>query len=169
MIINNIIYIGKIKFFITLMRFFIVFCFLMLSKPLFADILLPSPSLLPEEVVTIQLDALKNNNIPYVNAGIEQAWEFAHPSNRKFTGPLDNFKNMLLSPAYSLMLNFQEYKIIPVKKNEYQSLFFIELKDKNGIMIGFQWIVEKVQKNGKYNNCWMTISVSQPIYLSKSA
>ena len=28
------------------------------------------------------------NNDPYLNAGIEQTWEFAHPSNRAYTGPL---------------------------------------------------------------------------------
>ena len=88
-----------------------------------AELLQPSPKLLPDEVISIQLEALKNNNFPYENAGIEQAWEFAHPSNREFTGPLTRFINMMLSSSYSIMLGFQDYKIIPIQQNDFQSLF----------------------------------------------
>ena len=60
-------------------------------------------------------------------------------------------------------------KKIFITKNEFQSFFFVELIDNNGIKLGFQWVVEKVLDEGKYKNCWMTSSVSQPIILSKSA
>ena len=46
---------------------------------------------------------------------------------------------------------------------------YFEWKNNNGIKLGFQWVVEKVLDEGKYKNCWMTSSVSQPIILSKSA
>ncbi len=37
---------------------------------------------------------MKNDN-PYKDRGIIQTWEFAHPNNRKMTGPLESFKNMI--------------------------------------------------------------------------
>ena len=61
-----------------------------------------------------------------------------------------------------------DYKIIPIHQNDFQSLFFVELRDKNGKINGIQWIVEKVKNKGKFYNCWMTINVSKPIFISKS-
>ena len=134
-----------------------------------AELLKPNTSLKPEEVILIQLKALKDNNRPYINAGIEQTWEFAHPLNRKFTGPLDKFISMMYNQSYSMILDHNKHNLIFITKNEFQSFFFVELIDTNGVKVGFQWIVEKVLDEGKYKNCWMTSSVSQPMFLSKSA
>tara|TARA_Y100000590_G_C15453130_1_gene913479 strand:+ start:225 stop:704 length:480 start_codon:yes stop_codon:yes gene_type:complete len=134
-----------------------------------AELLKPSPDLEPEQIITIQLTSLMNNDSPYKNAGIEQTWEFAHPNNRIFTGPLKNFTKMMYSKGYSTMLNHINHKIYVVKKEKNISYFFIELIDKFGNKFGFQWTVEKVNSIGKYNNCWMTTGVSQPMKLSKSA
>ena len=57
-----------------------------------ADLIKPQPAIKPLEVLLIQLNSLKNNNIPYADAGIEQTWEFAHPNNKLMTGPLNKFK-----------------------------------------------------------------------------
>ena len=128
----------------------------------------PNPSILPEKVINIQLEALKNNNHPYNNAGIEQTWEFAHPSNKQYTGPLSNFIKMMHSGTYSIMLNHRENKIILNKQRENTSFFLIELVDKFGNKFGFQWIVQKVLLDNKLKDCWMTISVSLPVLIAKS-
>ena len=74
------------------------------AETVIAELFKPTPNLQPQEVVSIQLNALKDNNNPYENAGIEQTWEFAHPSNRIFTGPLKKFTTMMYSPSYFIML-----------------------------------------------------------------
>ena len=56
-----------------------------------ADLAKPNISLKPFDVLMIQLNSLQNNNVPYKDAGIKQAWEFAHPDNKKMTGPLEKF------------------------------------------------------------------------------
>ena len=109
-----------------------------------------------------------NNNEPYQDIGIEQTWEFAHPSNRKFTGPLLKFKKMMYSPSYKIMLDHLKHNIILVSEQENVSYFFIELTDKVGNKYGFQWVVEKVIIKGEFKDCWMTTSVSQPVSLAKS-
>ena len=90
---------------------FILF-FLLLTNISSADLLKPNTILEPIDVLTIQLNSLKNNNIPYKDAGIEQTWEFAHPNNKKVTGPLEKFKKMIYSENYQLLIGHENYEII---------------------------------------------------------
>ena len=142
---------------------------LTLSNTLYADMIKPDPSISPKEVISIQLIALQNNDLPFNDAGIEQTWEFAHPDNRAFTGPLDNFIRMLKNPSYVMMIDHLEHKIIPVQEQEMNSYYFVELTDSNGKKFGFEWTVEKVSQNGKFKDCWMTVGVSQPMPLSQAS
>ena len=87
------------------MRFILIIFFsLLFNFSVLADLFKPNPNILPEDVIKIQLEALMNNNIPYEDAGISQTWEFAHPENRQYTGPLSNFTSMMKSDPYSSML-----------------------------------------------------------------
>ena len=148
----------------------ILYLFLLtLSNTLYADMIKPDPSISPKEVISIQLIALQNNDLPFNDAGIEQTWEFAHPDNRAFTGPLDNFIRMLKNPSYVMMIDHLEHKIIPVQEQEMNSYYFVELIDSNGKKFGFEWTVEKVNQNGKFKDCWMTVGVSQPMPLSQAS
>ena len=69
-----------------------------------ADLVVPDPSIAPEEVVAIQMKALQFNDNPSPDFGIAQTWNFAHRATA-MTGPLPRFANMLKGPAYGLMLN----------------------------------------------------------------
>ena len=150
------------------MRIILFLIILLLAESAHTELLKPSPNLGPQEVISIQLNALKDNNNPYKNSGIEQTWEFAHPSNRIFTGPLSKFKNMMHSPSYIIMLEHLKHNIILVSEQANVSYFFIELTDRMGNEYGFQWTVEKVTINGKFKECWMTSGVSKPLPLAKS-
>ena len=146
-----------------------VVLFLLISLNLNADMIKPDPSISAKDVISIQLKALQINNSPFEDAGIEQTWEFAHPNNRKYTGPLNNFIRMLKNPSYSMMLDHLEHNIIPVEEEETVSYYFVELTDINGKKYGFEWTVKKVIENGKYKDCWMTIGVSTPMPLSQAS
>ena len=134
-----------------------------------ASLIKPEPTLKPLDVLLIQLNSLKNNNTPYIDAGIEQTWEFAHPNNKLYTGPLSNFTSMMNSKSYSIMLNHLEHRITFVKGDENISYFFVELFDNKNNKFGFQWTVSKVKSDDQYNNCSMTSGVSTPMKLSNSA
>ena len=146
-----------------------VVLFVLISLNLNAEMIKPDPSISAKDVISIQLKALQINNSPFEDAGIEQTWEFAHPNNRKYTGPLNNFIRMLKNPSYSMMLDHLEHNIIPVEEEETVSYYFVELTDINGKKYGFEWTVEKVIENGKYKDCWMTIGVSTPLPLSQAS
>ena len=149
---------------ITTITFIILF-----STSLLAELLKPTPAINPEEVVKIQLSSLMNNNEPYLNAGIEQTWEFAHPSNRAFTGPIQRFTQMMYAPSYAVMLDHKKHDIIEVKLGKNIAYFFIELTSIDGKMFGFKWTLEKVKEEGGFKDCWMTTGVSTPMPLSTSS
>ena len=152
------------------MRFISTITFIILfSTSLLAELLKPTPEINPEEVVKIQLSSLMNNNEPYLNAGIEQTWEFAHPSNRAFTGPIQRFTQMMYAPSYAVMLDHKKHEIIEVKLDKNIAYFFIELTSTDGKIFGFKWTLEKVKEVGGFKDCWMTTAVSTPMPLSTSS
>ena len=146
-----------------------IILFFLISLNVNAEMIKPNPSISAKEVILIQLKALQINNSPFEDAGIEQTWEFAHPNNRKFTGPLNNFIRMIKNPSYSMMINHLEHNIIPVEEQETSSYYFVELTDVNGKKYGFEWTVEKVSENGEFKDCWMTVGVSRPMPISQAS
>ena len=152
------------------MRFISTITFIILfSTSLLAELLKPTPEINPEEVVKIQLSSLMNNNEPYLNAGIEQTWEFAHPSNRAFTGPIQRFTQMMYAPSYAVMLDHEKHDILEVNLEKNIAYFFIELTSIDGKLFGFKWTLEKVKEEGIFKDCWMTTAVSTPMLLSTSS
>ena len=152
------------------MRFILTITFIILfSTSVLAELLKPTPAINPEEVVKIQLSSLMNNNEPYLNAGIEQTWEFAHPSNRAYTGPIQRFTQMMYAPSYAVMLDHKKHDIIEVKLDKNIAYFFIELTSTDGKIFGFKWTLEKVKEEGGFKDCWMTTAVSTPMPLSTSS
>ena len=152
------------------MRLITTITFIILSSTsLLAEIKKPTPEINPEDVVKIQLSSLMNNNEPYLNAGIEQTWEFAHPSNRAFTGPIQRFTQMMYAPSYAVMLDHKKHDIIEVKLDKNIAYFFIELTSTDGKIFGFKWTLEKVKEEGGFKDCWMTTAVSTPMPLSTSS
>ncbi len=144
-------------------NFIIIFFFFFINFPVNAELLKPSPLLDPKQVILIQLSALTNNNIPYKNFGIKQTWEFAHPSNKKYTGPLNNFTKMMYSANYEKMINHKKHNVNQIAISENLAMFFVIILDTYGAKYGFNWIVEKVKIQGDFYNCWMTSSVSPPL------
>ena len=151
------------------MKYFFFFIIISTANISYSELLKPQADLLPEEVISIQLTALQNNNYPYINFGIEQTWELAHPSNRQYTGSLSNFIKMMYSDSYFIMINHKNHNINLVEQEVNISFFLVELVDKTGNKFKLQWIVEKVLLEGELKNCWMTISVSQAVLIAKLA
>ena len=126
-----------------------------------AEMVYPNPDITPAEVIAIQLNGLQYNDKPETDAGILQAWAFAHPRNRTMTGPLPRFANMLKGPGYDMMLNHASHQIVPANSGDGWRQFDVFMEASNGKVIQFAWIVEKVNE-GQYKDCWMTVAVSAP-------
>ena len=121
-----------------------------------ADLIKPNDGIEPYQVVNIQLAGLKNNDAPYKNYGIEQTWEFAHPLNKKYTGPLPRFINLLSGENYKMLLNHIENEIIEVFKSNSKHGFEVTILAKNKSYYKFQWVVERYYEEGPLKDCWLT-------------
>ena len=145
----------------------VLFFFLNISF-LKADLLIPNNSILPAEVVKIQLVALMNNDKKFEDSGIEQTWNFAHPNNKKNTGPLPNFKMMIKGNSYQMLLNHLSHTITNVGNSDKWAQFEVIILDKEKIYHKFNWQVEKYIEEGPLKDCWLTTMVSSPIPLGSS-
>ena len=133
-----------------------------------AELIKPSSNIEPYKVVKIQLSSLMKNNYPSKDSGIEQTWEFAHPNNQKYTGPLEKFKIMLKGESYKMLLNHLDHKIVAVQVGNGFADYEVTVLDVDNKYYKFNWRVEKYQLDGDLKNCWLTTMVSQPIPLGSS-
>ena len=133
-----------------------------------ADLIKPSSNLKPFDVLMIQLNSLKNNNVPYKDAGIEQTWAFAHPVNKAATGPLEKFKRMIYSDSYRILISHVNNNSIILKETPNKFIYKVYVLSKNKKKYYYIWQIEKVSLEGKLKNCWMTTRVSDPIFLGET-
>ena len=145
-----------------LKKYILIFICFNFTNFLNANIIQPAKNLTPYDVVKIQLTALKNNNKSNNNDGIKQTWIFAHPENKKFTGPYERFEKMILSNQYKILLNHASHKIKLITNSEDTYIYNIELITKNKKIFFYEWHLEK-SITDQCNNCWFTTIVSPPV------
>ena len=133
-----------------------------------AELLSPNNTISPKKVVKIQLSGLQQNDLNYKDSGIEQTWQFAHPNNKRVTGPLSNFKMMIKSDSYGMMINHLSHTITEVGSSDKWAQFEVIILDKDKIYHKFNWQVEKYTLDGSLKDCWLTTMVSSPIPLGSS-
>jgi hypothetical protein len=126
-----------------------------------ADPLGPDPALSPAEVVAIQLDALQANEAE-TDAGIARTWAFAHPDNRRMTGPLPRFAQMIKGPQYRMLLNHRSHEVREVSRTDEEAVFAVRVTTAAGDVVGNRWTVARV-RDGEHAGAWMTIAVSPPV------
>ena len=145
-----------------LKKYFILIVIFGFTNFLYADIIKPAENLTAYDVIKIQLNALKNNNKPNKNFGIEQTWAFAHPENKKITGPYKRFQKMLFGDQYKVLLNHESHKIKLIMNLKNKHVYNVELISSDKKMYFYEWHLEKgTIKN--CNDCWFTSIVSPPI------
>ena len=142
--------------------------FLISSSLSKAELLEPRSNIKPSEVIKIQLSGLQKNDYEFKDSGIEQTWKFAHPNNKKITGPLDNFKRMIKGDSYQMMINHLSHTVTQVGSGEKWAQFEVIILDKEKIYHKFNWQVEKYTMEGPLKDCWLTTMVSSPVPLGSS-
>ncbi len=150
---------------ITFKALFIFLIFISVSN---AELLKPTSDIKPTEVVKIQLVGLQKNDLGYKDSGIEQTWNFAHPNNKKNTGPLPNFKMMIKGNSYQMLIDHLNHTITELGSSDKWAQFEVIILDKNKIYHKFNWQVEKYTMDGPLKDCWLTTVVSKPISLGSS-
>ena len=116
----------------------------------------PKPTLKPDEVVRIQLLAMKNNDT--TDLGIKITFRFASPANKRITGPLERFIRLVKNPSYNPLLNHLDADFLDLKINEKIAVQDVIITSSKGKRIGFRFRLS-LQQSPDYRNCWMTDAV----------
>ena len=129
------------------------------------SLIVPSADYTPLEVIEIQLLGLQSGDS---DQGIEQVWVFAHPFNKRATGPLARFRTLFEMPAYAPLLDLRSYSIKAVTETAIDSQFVVSIVTSDGVSYDYFWAVEKVLE-GEQAGFWMTTMVSSPRQLSRAS
>ena len=143
-----------------LKKYIFLFLIVLLSSELKADLIKPDKKLDPFDVVKIQLEALKNNDEN--DNGILQTWFFAHPDNRKVTGPYAKFRIMIYGQQYKYLINHSSHKIELLTNSPNTYIYRIKILTDEKKLFFYEWHVQK-GTDTDCKNCWFTSAVSQPI------
>ena len=149
------------------LKLFVIILFLNQSSAK-ADFVKPNSDIEPDEVIKIQLKSLMKNDVPSIDNGIKQTWEFAHPNNQRFTGPLDNFTKMIKGDSYKMLIGHIGHEISELDNDNKKALYEVIILGPEIKYFKFRWQVEKFLEDGPLKNCWLTTVVSQPIPMGSS-
>lgn len=125
----------------------------------------PDDSLTPDEVVRVQLEALRGNGPG--DQGIAICFRFASPSNKRNTGPLPRFISMMKDGVYRLMLEYRDAEYDPVEIVGNRARQRVTLISTTRA-IAFVFYLSK-QQHESCDGCWMTDAVAVERINSESA
>jgi len=115
----------------------------------------PDPSYGPGRIIDIQLEALATNDDPVENAGIKTAYNFASPANRRSTGPLPRFVQMVTGPRYAPLVDHVEATPGPLNQDGTQATQTVTVTGPAGRTVTYEFGVSK-QTHGQFADCWQT-------------
>lgn len=116
----------------------------------------PDPSLSPEQVVRIQMRALKQNGTG--DRGIRTTYRFASPANKQVTGPYERFARMIKAAPYRAMLNAASLSFGNIRIEDTQAVQDVRVVTSDGQEKTYVFVVRR-QGRPPYANCWMTDAV----------
>ena len=143
-----------------LKRIILLFIFVLYFGQLKAELINPSKNFDPYDVVKIQLKALKNNTEK--DQGIRQTWLFAHPNNKKVTGPYERFRIMIYGQQYKHLINHSSHKIKLASNSFNTKTYRVEILTNDKKLFFYEWQVQK-GSDDNCKNCWFTSAVSIPV------
>ena len=118
----------------------------------------PAPELGPEDVVKIQLAALRDNDA--YDAGIEVCFRFASPGNKVNTGPVERFGRMIKQGPYALMLSYLDAKYAPIEIVDDRARQRVTLIGATeAVTYVFLLSRQTEAAEGACKGCWMTDAV----------
>lgn len=118
----------------------------------------PAPDLSPKEVVRLQVEALGENDTPRADAGIEAAFNFASPANKRATGPLSRFRKLFETPAYGPMIGHDGATYSAPQVDGPVAQIGVILTTEEGVRVGYLFRLSK-QEEPPCEGCWMTDAV----------
>jgi hypothetical protein len=118
----------------------------------------PNSELQPGEVVQIIIDALAENDYPFIDAGIETTFNFASPANKVSAGPLERFVMLVKGPVFGKMINHRDSTLSKVIFEGNKALRLVQIVGENNETLYFAFRLG-LQQEGDYAGMWLTEAV----------
>jgi hypothetical protein len=128
-----------------------------------SGVVLPSPSLLPEQVVRLQLAGLRDVRADGV--GVLQCFVLASPGNRAVTGPLERFGKMVRQGPFMCMANPRAALVGRPDVARQTARVVVTIVDQRDRIHAFTFILGR-QATAPFADCWMTEAVWPSIPLA---
>lgn len=122
------------------------------------DLPQPNPDLSPQEVVEIQILALKENDQPFTDYGVKSAFNFASPSFKSKAGSEYSFIEMIHNQTYNSLIGYKLYGLDDVYIINNLALQKVTLIDANDAPAVYLFKLIK-QTDTPFIGCWMIDSV----------
>lgn len=148
------------------MRRLIVLLCLVCASLTRADLIEPDVQFSPEDVVQVVLNAMQTNDVPYPNAGVEQAFYFASPKNKRATGPLWHFTAIVRQPEYLPLINHRSRQLGEAESTPDGMTVPVIVIGASGEVAGYLWRLSQ-QTDAPYQGFWMTDAVI-PVQLGQT-
>jgi hypothetical protein len=120
------------------------------------NVVLPRPSLEPEDVVKLQLDGLADQRADGI--GILQCYCFASPANRAVTGPLENFGRVVRQAPFLPLANPRAVLIGRPQYDGRIARLLVTVIDERSQIQAFAFFLTR-QREAPFTDCWMTEAV----------
>ncbi len=91
-----------------------------------------------------------------------QTWLFAHPDNKKVTGPYERFRIMIYGQQYKYLINHSSHKINLISNTTNSYIYRIEILTNDKKLFFYEWQVQK-GNDADCKDCWFTSAVSMPV------
>ena len=93
-----------------------------------------------------------------MNEGIELTYRFASTDNKRYTGPLSRFTEMVRSAPYNRLLNHLNARYDPMAVSGNEAYQVVTITDMAGEEAAYVWVLSR-QSEGEFEGCWMTDAV----------
>ena len=122
-------------------------------------------TLVESNIILTEILESYQNFSKYPENSLDTIWKYAHPDNKKITGPKENFRNMLLSEPYSSILDLKEYSFTKTVETETNEHYEIKILANNNSYFEVTWVFQlDVCPENQGGDCWLTIAVTAPSY-----
>lgn len=113
----------------------------------------PRPELTPEQVVKIQLEAIRESDGS--DEGLATAYRFNSPDHKERIGTLGQFGEIVKSSKFQVMLGYRAAEYGSTRIEGGRALNIVTLQDEQGRVQMFLFELRK-QVTGPDKGCWLT-------------
>jgi hypothetical protein len=119
---------------------------------------IPNPELSPQAVIQLVLAALKHNDSPYLDAGIETLYSFSSERMRSKVGDMSAYKRALHNDLYKPLL----------KHAQSEADVFMQIAEsarQTVVVDGVPYLFALAKQSyGEYKDCWLLAGLTREGY-----